>query len=144
MHGEGSFPTHKEGRTIVLDGCGTRCAYKILKHLGIAPTLHLVLTDHGANKEYDHLDPMEGDYGKSCPFHRREVGTKAIFDPGPECLVKQSSVRTDELRRKRSSSIISTVRGTCPNALHLLSASLDGAYLFLLPHRGRIVTRPPL
>lgn len=69
MHGEGFVSNaHKAGRIIVLDGCGTKCAYKILKHVGIEPTIHLVITDHGVNKDYDHLDPMESDVERAVRF----------------------------------------------------------------------------
>ncbi len=64
-HGEGFVASAKRaGRIVVLDGCATQCAYKMFKHLGIEPTLHLVVTDLEIKKDYVQLDPSKEDIEK--------------------------------------------------------------------------------
>ncbi len=61
-HGEGFIASAKKaGRIIVIDGCATRCAYKMLKHVGIEPTIHVVVTDLGIKKDYERLNPSKED-----------------------------------------------------------------------------------
>jgi small redox-active disulfide protein 2 len=64
-HGEGFIASAKKaGRIVVIDGCATRCAYKMLMHVGIEPTVHVVVTDAGIKKDYERLDPCKEDIDK--------------------------------------------------------------------------------
>jgi len=64
-HGEGFIASAKKaGRIVVIGGCATRCAYKILKHAGIEPTVSVVVTDLGIKKDYEQLDPSKEDADK--------------------------------------------------------------------------------
>jgi small redox-active disulfide protein 2 len=64
-HGEGFISSAKKaGKIVVIDGCATRCAFKILQQAGIEPTVHLVVTDLGIKKDYEQLDPRQEDIDK--------------------------------------------------------------------------------
>jgi uncharacterized metal-binding protein len=39
-------------RTVVLDGCEQRCAFKVLEHVGVKPHVYLNLTDRGFTKRH--------------------------------------------------------------------------------------------
>jgi small redox-active disulfide protein 2 len=61
-HGEGFISSAKKaGKIVVIDGCATRCAFKILQQAGIEPAIHLVVTDLGIKKDYEQLDPRQED-----------------------------------------------------------------------------------
>ncbi|MBI0583204.1 MAG: TM0996/MTH895 family glutaredoxin-like protein [Methanomassiliicoccus sp.] len=65
-HGEVFIASAKKaGRIVVIDGCATRCAYKMLKHVGIEPTVGVVVTDLGIEKDYERLDPSPEDVRKT-------------------------------------------------------------------------------
>jgi len=56
-HGEGFISSAKKaGKIIVIDGCATSCAMKVLEHADIRPTIHLVVTDLEVKKDYEQLD----------------------------------------------------------------------------------------
>jgi small redox-active disulfide protein 2 len=57
-HGAGFITAAKNASQVVsLDGCAAKCAYKTLSHAGIEPTLQVVITNLGIEKNLEQLNP---------------------------------------------------------------------------------------
>jgi uncharacterized metal-binding protein len=61
-----------DGKVVVIDGCGDRCAAKKLKSLGITPQIHIIATEEGIEKN-GMVDPKFEEIETLITAVRREL-----------------------------------------------------------------------
>ncbi len=73
-HGEGFLTNAKRAKHVVsLDGCASKCSYNTLRHAGIEPTMHIVVTELGIKKAYDQLSTNPEDVEKVVSLVRIQL-----------------------------------------------------------------------